>query len=149
MLAFLAECVIIFYNLWGYGSVGRAVRSQRTGHEFESRYLHHQSPRYKPCVCSGGFGVESELLETVNYHEGAREAYSVKMGKSKKSLAPTPLPFTGKNLVISTASKQGFVVCRCYCNGLTYQPASPFPENLLASKTFSGTLKIFVAGALV
>ena len=27
--------------VWGYGSVGRAVRSQRTGHEFESRYLHH------------------------------------------------------------------------------------------------------------
>ena len=31
---------------WGYGSVGRAVRSQRTGHEFESRYLHHpKAPR--------------------------------------------------------------------------------------------------------
>lgn len=24
----------------GYGSVGRAPRSQRGGHEFESRYLH-------------------------------------------------------------------------------------------------------------
>ena len=29
----------------GYGSVGRAVRSQRTGHEFESRYLHQWKPK--------------------------------------------------------------------------------------------------------
>ena len=43
MLAFFLS---IYYNAickfpWGYGSVGRAMRSQRIGHEFESRYLHH------------------------------------------------------------------------------------------------------------
>ncbi len=27
--------------LWGYGSVGRAPRSQRGGQRFESAYLHH------------------------------------------------------------------------------------------------------------
>ena len=27
---------------WGYGSDGRAMRSQRIGHGFESRYLHQQ-----------------------------------------------------------------------------------------------------------
>ena len=32
---------MLFVNRpWGYGSVGRAMRSQRIGHEFESRYLH-------------------------------------------------------------------------------------------------------------
>ena len=48
-----ALCVFYFANktlasryyqnnlIWGYGSVGRAPRSQRGGHEFESRYLHH------------------------------------------------------------------------------------------------------------
>lgn len=28
--------------LWGYSSVGRAMRSQRIGHGFESHYLHHR-----------------------------------------------------------------------------------------------------------
>ena len=35
---------LMSYNksiLWGYGSDGRAMRSQRIGHGFESRYLHH------------------------------------------------------------------------------------------------------------
>ena len=35
---------LLSYNksiLWGYGSDGRAMRSQRIGHGFESRYLHH------------------------------------------------------------------------------------------------------------
>ena len=27
---------------WGYGSVGRASRSQREGREFESHYLHQK-----------------------------------------------------------------------------------------------------------
>ena len=29
-------------ELWGYGSVGRASRSQREGQRFESAYLHHK-----------------------------------------------------------------------------------------------------------
>lgn len=29
----------------GYGSVGRAPRSQRGGHEFESRYLHQRQAK--------------------------------------------------------------------------------------------------------
>ena len=29
-------------DFWGYGSVGRAPRSQRGGQRFESAYLHHQ-----------------------------------------------------------------------------------------------------------
>ena len=34
---------MLFVNRpWGYGSVGRAMRSQRIGHEFESRYLHQK-----------------------------------------------------------------------------------------------------------
>ena len=50
---FLSYTLAIFLNfyynvacrIWnsakrGYGSVGRAMRSQRIGHEFESRYLH-------------------------------------------------------------------------------------------------------------
>ena len=31
--------------LWGYGSVGRASRSQREGQRFESAYLHHKQPK--------------------------------------------------------------------------------------------------------
>ena len=42
----------IYYNAickfpWGYGSVGRAMRSQRIGHEFESRYLHQNQTKKK------------------------------------------------------------------------------------------------------
>ena len=37
---------MLFVNRpWGYGSVGRAMRSQRIGHEFESRYLHQKKER--------------------------------------------------------------------------------------------------------
>ena len=37
---------MLFVNrLWGYGSVGRAMRSQRIGHEFESRYLHQNQTK--------------------------------------------------------------------------------------------------------
>lgn len=32
--------IVIQYCLWGYSSAGRALRSQRRGREFESRYLH-------------------------------------------------------------------------------------------------------------
>ena len=32
---------------WGYGSVGRAMRSQRIGQGFESPYLHHQDTRQR------------------------------------------------------------------------------------------------------
>ena len=32
---------MILFRKWGYSSAGRAMRSQRIGHEFESRYLHH------------------------------------------------------------------------------------------------------------
>lgn len=42
-IEFIDKTQKIVYNISyfrGYGSVGRAVRSQRTGHEFESRYLH-------------------------------------------------------------------------------------------------------------
>ena len=48
----------IVYNVScfrGYGSVGRAVRSQRTGHEFESRYLHQTRIRAR--------GIAPFLLE--------------------------------------------------------------------------------------
>ncbi len=37
---------------WGYGSVGRALRSQRRGHEFESRYL-HQANTLPNCQTAG------------------------------------------------------------------------------------------------
>ena len=40
-LDFYFPHAIIF--LGGYSSVGRAIRSQRIGHEFESRYLHFGS----------------------------------------------------------------------------------------------------------
>ena len=33
---------------WGYGSVGRAMRSQRIGQGFESPYLHHKKREAKP-----------------------------------------------------------------------------------------------------
>ena len=40
-LEFAADRAIIeTYSTWGYSSAGRAIRSQRIGHEFESRYLH-------------------------------------------------------------------------------------------------------------
>ncbi len=32
----------------GYGSVGRAIRSQRIGQGFEPPYLHHLEPRSNP-----------------------------------------------------------------------------------------------------
>ena len=42
---------MLFVNRpWGYGSVGRAMRSQRIGHEFESRYLHQKKKHKKSCV---------------------------------------------------------------------------------------------------
>ena len=42
---------MLFVNRpWGYGSVGRAMRSQRIGHEFESRYLHQKKKHKISCV---------------------------------------------------------------------------------------------------
>ena len=42
---------MLFVNRpWGYGSVGRAMRSQRIGHEFESRYLHQKKRTQSTCV---------------------------------------------------------------------------------------------------
>lgn len=42
---------MLFVNRpWGYGSVGRAMRSQRIGHEFESRYLHQKNRTQSTCV---------------------------------------------------------------------------------------------------
>ena len=42
---------MLFVNRpWGYGSVGRAMRSQRIGHEFESRYLHQKKKHKFSCV---------------------------------------------------------------------------------------------------
>ena len=32
-------------KLWGYGSVGRAPRSQRGGQGFDSPYLHQEKPK--------------------------------------------------------------------------------------------------------
>ena len=37
-------------SLWGYSSVGRAMRSQRIGHGFESHYLHQTA--YKGASCA-------------------------------------------------------------------------------------------------
>lgn len=35
---------------WGYGSVGRAMRSQRIGRGFESLYLHHAKRQAFACL---------------------------------------------------------------------------------------------------
>ena len=36
---------------WGYGSVGRAMRSQRIGQGFESPYLHQSEYKLNPSTC--------------------------------------------------------------------------------------------------
>ena len=53
---------MLFVNRpWGYGSVGRAMRSQRIGHEFESRYLHQKKGTQSVCVLFFG-----KIPKTVN-----------------------------------------------------------------------------------
>lgn len=57
---------MLFVNRpWGYGSVGRAMRSQRIGHEFESRYLHQKN---KNAINLRSFFCE--IPKTVNPTEG-------------------------------------------------------------------------------
>ena len=62
---------MLFVNRpWGYGSVGRAMRSQRIGHEFESRYLHHLEPRSNPWflfICVNG--VAGIIVKTKKYEK--------------------------------------------------------------------------------
>ena len=52
---------------WGYGSVGRAMRSQRIGQGFESPYLHHRNRKLHACgffvtkMPAGGLRAEGWL----------------------------------------------------------------------------------------
>ena len=53
---------MLFVNRpWGYGSVGRAMRSQRIGHEFESRYLHQKKNaiNLRSFFCENTFDYDS------------------------------------------------------------------------------------------
>ena len=59
---------IIMKKLWGYGSVGRAPRSQRGGQRFESAYLHHKK---KDGGCRPIF--LSIIVRTAEVFSGARE----------------------------------------------------------------------------
>ena len=45
---FVISATITTEYPWGYGSVGRAMRSQRIGQGFESPYLHQWEPRSHP-----------------------------------------------------------------------------------------------------
>ena len=49
-------------KLWGYGSVGRASRSQREGQRFESAYLHHKSK----------YGRLAQLVEQLTLNQWAQ-----------------------------------------------------------------------------
>ena len=56
--------------IWGYGSVGRAMRSQCIGQGFESPYLHHLEPRSNPWflfVCING--VAGIIVKTKPYEK--------------------------------------------------------------------------------
>ncbi len=46
---------------------------------------------------------------------------------------------TGESPRISTTSKQGYFVHRCYCNGLTYEPASPFSQKSFDKQNIFGS----------
>ena len=74
------KCFIIGM-LWGYGSVGRAPRSQRGGHEFESRYL-HQEKRTAFAVLSLFVEQPDELVYS---HEFARSDKKQKVVKNDKN----------------------------------------------------------------
>ena len=50
---------------WGYGSVGRASRSQREGQRFESAYLHQEKPKSNHLWLDLGFFVSH--LDIVYY----------------------------------------------------------------------------------
>ncbi|MBR2321996.1 MAG: hypothetical protein IKA54_00165, partial [Clostridia bacterium] len=39
----------------------------------------------------------------------------------------------------STTSGQGYFVHRCYCNGLTYEPALPFSQKSFVSQNIFGS----------
>ena len=44
----------------GYGSVGRAMRSQRIGQGFESPYLHHKKDTQKVSFLHGGKNIRGK-----------------------------------------------------------------------------------------
>ena len=45
----------------------------------------------------------------------------------------------GSNPLTSTTSGQGYFVHRCYCNGLTYEPALPFSQKSFALQNIFGS----------
>ena len=61
-------CKSLCYNInvpiGGYSSAGRAIRSQRIGHEFESRYLHYfllvkaENIKFVSSIYKGQFSFE-------------------------------------------------------------------------------------------
>ena len=66
---------------WGYSSVGRALRSQRRGHVFESRYLHHRKQGRKTLVSI--FGVIAQMVERLNGIQEVRGSTPLGSTKSK------------------------------------------------------------------
>ena len=105
-----------------------------------SPHLHHvEAPPY----------VSSLLLQTARQTAGfsfSQKSFAMQnlFGSPDRLWCPRCVFHTPK----STTSGQGYFVHRCYCNGLTYEPALPFPKNLLLRKIFSGALIDFgVLGA--
>ncbi len=78
----------MFRLIWGYGSVGRAPRSQRGGHEFESRYLHQTKKHGKeenPCFFFVPYGTKRGLRRTSDAIETGGLAIAI---PSQDKLAP-------------------------------------------------------------
>jgi len=54
-------------------------------------------------------------------------------------MAERGVPAKGTTLTTSTTSGQGYFVHRCYCNGLTYEPALPFSQKSFAMQNIFGS----------
>ena len=108
-----------------------------------SPHLHHvEAPPY----------VSSLLLQTARQTAGFsffQKSFATQnlFGSPDRLWCPRCVFHTPK----STTSGQGYFVHRCYCNGLTYEPALPFSQKSFAfAKSFREPLRKFtpyVSGA--
>ena len=72
----------------GYSSDGRALRSHRKGHEFESRYLHQSKPKTNS-FCENSFRFFLFLLQTYSYQILFRHYFGVIQRKTDNIQIPT------------------------------------------------------------
>ena len=111
--------------LRGYSTVGSAIRSQRIGHEFESRYLHH--------VAARRILKQLELAQAVFVYVCASRAVVPALGQETAR--------TMRRFQVRRRSKphRGFA---------NKAPAHPLPTNLLLTQNLCGSPEIIPQNSL-